>query len=72
LSICVGNALPISTFISLFSYEILLLWTQSALTAGKTYVLASILVWGTALSGLVNMPYKLQWAYGWTKIGVIY
>lgn len=61
---------PITTFISLFSYEILLLWTQSAVTAGKTYILTSILVWGTALSSLLNMPYKLQWAYGWTKLGL--
>jgi len=61
---------PITTFISMFSYEILLLWTQSTVTASKTYILASILVWGTALSGLVNMPYKLQWAYGWTKLGL--
>lgn len=60
--------LPIAVVIALFSYEIILLWTQNSATAEKCYLLASILICGTALNGLMNPPYALQLAFGWTKL----
>jgi O-antigen/teichoic acid export membrane protein len=62
--------LPIAIVIALFSYEILLLWTQDPATAGKTHLLVSILICGTAINGLMGMPYALQLAFGWTKLSV--
>ena len=60
--------LPVAIVIALFSYEILLLWTQNPITAEKTHLLVSILICGTAINGLMNLPYALQLAFGWTKL----
>jgi len=60
--------LPATAVIAFFSYEILLLWTGNPVTAENTYMLASILIIGTALNGLMNMPYALQLAHGWTRL----
>ena len=60
--------LPIAIVVSLFSREILFLWTQNLITVEHTHLILSILVIGTALNGLMNLPYALQVAYGWTKL----
>jgi O-antigen/teichoic acid export membrane protein len=66
--------LPIAVVIPLFSYEIILLWTHwtqnpaAAAAAEKCYLLASILICGTAINGLMTLPYALQLAFGWTKL----
>lgn len=60
--------LPVTAIIAFFSYEILLLWTQNHTTAEKAHVLVSILIIGTALNGLMSMPYALQLAHGWTRL----
>ncbi len=62
--------LPAAAVVALFSYEILLLWTQNPLTAKNTHLLVSILIIGTALNGLMNLPSALQLAYGWTRLGL--
>ena len=62
--------LPVAAVVSLFSFDILLLWTGNAETAQNTAPIASVLVIGTALNGLMNPPYVLQLAYGLTGIGL--
>jgi O-antigen/teichoic acid export membrane protein len=63
--------LPVAVVIALFSYEVILLWTQNPITAEKTHLIVSIMICGTALNGLMNPPYALQLAFGWTKLSVI-
>lgn len=60
--------LPATAVIVFFAYEILLLWTQNPTTAEKTHLLARILIIGTALNCLMNLPYALQLAHGWTRL----
>jgi O-antigen/teichoic acid export membrane protein len=60
--------LPISIVIAFFAREILFLWTGNATTAENTHLILCILIIGTGLNGLVNLPYALQVAYGWTKL----
>ena len=60
--------LPIAIVIAFFSREILLLWTGNPTTANYTHLILSLLVIGTALHGLMHLPYALQFAYGWTKL----
>lgn len=60
--------LPVTFVIALYSKEILLLWTRNPALAEHTYLLVSILIIGTALNGLMNMPYCLQVAAGWTRL----
>lgn len=63
--------LPVATVVALFSYEIIFLWTQNPTTAEKTHLLVSILICGTALNGIMHLPYALQLACGWTKLSVV-
>ena len=63
--------LPIAVVIALFSYEIIFLWTQNPITAEKTHLIVSIMICGTALNGLMNPPYAMQLAFGWTKLSII-
>jgi O-antigen/teichoic acid export membrane protein len=60
--------LPICVTLSLFSKDILLLWTGNPEIANKAYLMTSLLTVGTSLNGLMNVPYALQLAYGWTKL----
>jgi len=63
--------LPAALVVALFSKEILLLWTQNPVTADHTHVLVSILATGTALNCILNIPYMLQLAFGWLRLGLI-
>jgi len=60
--------LPAAIVVSLFSSEILLLWTGDPVTVANTRTVVSILILGTALNGLMNLPYALQLAHGWTTL----
>jgi O-antigen/teichoic acid export membrane protein len=63
--------LPVAIVVALFSYEIIFLWTQNQTTAERTHLLVSILICGTALNGIMHLPYALQLAFGWTKLSVV-
>ena len=60
--------LPAAIVVCLFSPEILLLWTHDPLIVKNTHVILSILIIGTALNGLMNLPYGLQLAHAWTGL----
>jgi O-antigen/teichoic acid export membrane protein len=62
--------LPTAVVISLFSREILFLWTRSQVAAEQASLVLSLLVIGGALNGLMNMPFALQLANGWTSLAV--
>lgn len=63
--------LPVTAVIAFFSYEIMYLWTRNPITAERSYLLVSLLIVGTALNGLMNVPYALQLANGWTKLSLV-
>jgi O-antigen/teichoic acid export membrane protein len=60
--------LPAAVLAALFAREILALWTQNTVTVANTHLLVSLLVIGTALNGLMHLPYALQLAHGWTSL----
>ncbi len=60
--------LPCTVLIAFFPREILFLWKQNSTTIEHAYMLLSILILGTAINGLMNIPYGLQLAFGWTKL----
>lgn len=62
--------LPLAAVVALFSFDMLLLWTGNAETARNAAPIVSMLVIGTALNGLMNLPYALQLAHGWTSLGL--
>jgi len=59
---------PVTLVVAMFSYDILLIWTQNPTTAEKSHLLVTVLICGTALHGLMHVPYALQLASGWTKL----
>ncbi|MCL0034117.1 oligosaccharide flippase family protein [Thermodesulfovibrionales bacterium] len=62
--------LPAAIVVSFFSSEILLLWTGNPVTVANTHSIISLLIIGTALNGLMNLPYGLQLAHAWTKLAL--
>ena len=60
--------LPTAILGALFAREILMIWTQNPLTVANTHLLVSLLFIGTALNGLMHLPYALQLAHGWTSL----
>jgi O-antigen/teichoic acid export membrane protein len=61
--------LPLALTLAFFSKEILELWTGDSDIVMHSYLLVSLLTIGNALNGLMHMPYALQLAYGWTRLG---
>lgn len=53
-----------------FSREVLFLWTGDVQLADKVALPLSILVAGSALNGLMNIPFALQLADGWTRLAL--
>jgi O-antigen/teichoic acid export membrane protein len=64
------SILPAALVVSFFSTEILLLWIGDPVTVENTHTLVSILIIGTAFNGLMNLPYAVQLAHAWTKLGL--
>ncbi len=60
--------LPTALLISFFSKEVLYLWTHNPTVADQSHRVLSILIIGTALNGVMNIPYALQLANGWTRL----
>jgi len=60
--------LPVSSVLCFFSQEFLLAWTGNPQLVGHTYLLVILLALGSTFNGLVNMPFSLMIAYGWTRL----
>ncbi|HET6765078.1 MAG TPA: oligosaccharide flippase family protein [Longimicrobiaceae bacterium] len=60
--------LPAALVLALFARQVLWLWTGDAPLADATWRVLALLVAGTALNGLMNLPYALQLAHGWTRL----
>ncbi len=61
--------LPAALILVFFSRELILIWTNNATTMKNTWLVTAIYAFGTGINGLLNMPYQLTLAYGWTKLG---
>ncbi len=61
--------MPTVAVIAVFSRQILLIWTHQQSYADNTHLLLTVAVIGAGLNGLMWLPYHLQLAYGWTKLG---
>lgn len=63
-----ATLLPIAVVAVLFSNDILWMWSQDERLAAGAASIFSFLVAGTAINGLLNLPYALQLAHGWTAL----
>jgi O-antigen/teichoic acid export membrane protein len=62
--------LPVAAVAALFSTEILRLWSGSDQIAANSDLIFSLLIIGNAMNGLMNIPYAVQLAYGWTSLAL--
>ena len=62
--------LPVALVIAFFAREILQVWTRNPAVVENAHRVVSLLVIGTALNGLMNVPYALQLANGWTRLAL--
>jgi O-antigen/teichoic acid export membrane protein len=63
--------IPPSLLLVFFPGPTLLLWTGNFQISESVAPLLSLLVLGTLCNGLMNLPYMLQLAHGWTSLTVM-
>jgi O-antigen/teichoic acid export membrane protein len=63
--------LPIATVVTVFSFQILHLWTGNVETAANAAPALSMLMIGSAINAVLYLPYALQLAFGWTRLPLI-
>ncbi|MDE3022533.1 MAG: polysaccharide biosynthesis protein [Pseudomonadota bacterium] len=59
---------PIAITCALFSKELLYLWTRNLQVASSSALIASLLILGTTLNGVMHFPFAIQLAYGSTRL----
>ena len=61
--------LPTSIVLAFYAPQLITLWTRNPELASQVAPIAIPLLIGTAINGLMHLPYALQLAYGWTRLG---
>jgi len=61
---------PIAAAVSVSSNDLVYVWTRDATMAQSVGPLVSLLVWGTALNGIMYFPYALQLAFGRPRLAL--
>lgn len=61
---------PTALVLMIFGEDLLVLWTRDITLARDAAPLVALLTLGTLLNGLMNIPYNLQLAYGWSGFAV--
>ncbi len=59
---------PVAVTVAMFAHDLIWLWTGDADLARAAAPILALLIAGTAANGLMNLPYSLQLAYGWTSL----
>jgi O-antigen/teichoic acid export membrane protein len=61
--------LPFATIIMFFAPEILFAWTRNSAVAEHSALLVTLITGGAIINASLNIPYALQLAYGWVRLG---
>jgi O-antigen/teichoic acid export membrane protein len=62
--------IPPALLLAFFAGPVLMAWTGDARLAKSVATLLALLSLGTLLNGLMNLPYMLQLAHGWTGLSI--
>lgn len=65
-----ATVLPVAVVVAVFAKDLLALWTGDAALSAASAPILALLVMGSSLNGLMNLPYTLQLAYGWTRLAL--
>lgn len=60
--------IPAAVVMAMFSKQILYIWTRDAAISEQGAMVLSLLVLGNACNGIMNIPFALQLASGWTSL----
>jgi O-antigen/teichoic acid export membrane protein len=63
--------LPAAVLLAVFSREVLFAWSGDLRLVAIASRVVTFVALGTALNGLMTLPYALQLAFGWTRLTVI-
>ena len=62
--------LPMAVVLGMFAPQVINLWTGDSGVANRVAPIATLLVIGTAINGLMHLPYALQLSHGWTTLSL--
>ena len=60
--------LPLSALLIMYSHEILLIWLNDPMIADNSYVIMSLILFGTMLNGLPSVPGNCSIGFGWPML----
>jgi O-antigen/teichoic acid export membrane protein len=63
--------LPVAIVLAWRSHDVLLAWTGKSDVADHAFLAATLLVAGSALNGVMHVPYALMLAHGWTRLPLV-
>jgi FkbM family methyltransferase len=61
---------PAAVVLCLFAREVVLVWTGDAPLAVRIEPIVAVFVAGSALNGLLHVPYAMQLAHAWTRLAL--
>lgn len=62
---------PVAMLLALFSKDLVTVWTGNAAIAASVAPIIALLAMGSALHGVMYLPYALQLAYGKTRLPIV-
>jgi len=65
-------SVPIASFVFYFSYDLILIWTQSVDVARNAALPLSLLAIAYGFNSLMQLPWRLQLAYGITRLMLVF
>jgi O-antigen/teichoic acid export membrane protein len=60
--------IPAALMLVFFSKELVLIWTNDPKTVAQTWEVVSFFAAGTAINGLLSLPFMLTLSHSWTRI----
>lgn len=63
--------LPCALVLAVFARELVLLWTDDKATAEHVAPVLTLWAVGTALNGVMHLPYAAQLAHGWPRLALL-
>lgn len=62
--------IPVAGVVAVFSEEVLFVWTGDSTLSEQGAWILTFLIIGNACNGIMNMPFALQLAAGWTQLSI--
>lgn len=64
--------LPAAAVLAMYPSELLRLWTHDPVLVANCSAILAVLALGNALNGVMGLPASLQFAFGWTRLVLVF